>query len=243
MMYSAETNVLTVARKQYLYKLKSFSFTGLILMQLIILFFSSSGTGMYGFGSGSLHISVKTYSSDVVVFCTFIWIFVMAFSLTKKGFKNMDFTLVTNRLSSSLSDLGLLATLSIIGGFTSTLSSFLLRFILYFTTDSGMMVQSSFKLPPGLLFQGMAGAVLYLFLIGTAAYLFGMLVEANKLLAFIAPALLFVLARVQSKGFLHLIRVFIDENSLLVFSGKVLLAAGLLFVLSTLIYNRMEVRR
>lgn len=241
-MYSAETKVLTVARKQYLYKFKSFSFVGLIIMQLIVLFFSSSGIGMYGSGNGNVHISVKTYSSDIVIICTLIWIFVMAISLSKRGFKNMDFTLVTNRLSSSLSDVGLLATLSVLGGLTSSLSGFLLRFTMYFTTDASMMVQSSFNLPLPVLLQGMAVTVLYLFLVSAASYLFGMLIEVNKLLVFIIPALLFGLVRVQSELLITLIQFFTKETLLLAFSGKVILTAGLLFALSIIIYNRMEVR-
>ncbi|MGI6448751.1 MAG: hypothetical protein ACOX3R_00225 [Desulfitobacteriia bacterium] len=36
-MFSTETSVLTVTRKQYLTKLKAFSFSGLIIMQVVIL--------------------------------------------------------------------------------------------------------------------------------------------------------------------------------------------------------------
>ncbi len=241
-MYSVETKVLTVTWKQYLYKFKSFSFVGLIIMQLIVLVLSSSGTMMSGSSSGNLFISVKTYSSDIVIICTLIWIFVMAISLSKRGSKNMDFTLVTNRLSSSLSDVALLVTLSVLGGLTASLSGFLLRFIMYFTVDSSMMISSSLKLPLPVLLQGITVAVLYLFLVSAVAYLFGILVEVNKLLAFIIPALLFGLARVQNEVLANLVQFFTRETLLYAFTGKVILTAGLLFALSIIIYNRMEVR-
>lgn len=242
-MYSVETRTSSVAWKQYLYKFKSFSFVGLIILQLVVLFFSTSGTMTYGSGSGRLQLSVKVYASDIVIICTLVWISVKAFWLTKKDYKNMDFTFVTNRLSSSLSDIGLLFTLSIIGGFTSSLSSFLLRFVMYFTSDPAMIAGGAFKLPLPVLLHGLAAASLYMFLISGVAYLFGMLVEVNKLFTFVIPALLFGLARTQSPIFMEVFQFFSKENSLLLLTWKVLFLTGIFFVLSLMIYNRMEVRK
>lgn len=242
-MYSAKTNVFEIAFKQYLYKLKALSFLGLIILQAIALLFSSSGLGMYGSGNGGFSVHVKIITSDIVIVFTMVWAFAIAVGYTKKYHKDIDFTLVSNRLSSSLSDSGLFLTISILGALTSTLAGMLLRVILYFTTDHSLIISGAFKLPFLNWFQSFFAVVMYLLLICGAGYLFGMLIEVNRLFAFIIPASFFGLARGQNDLFLSMIRFFTKEPSLLLFAGKAIFTAAILLTLSLLIFNRMEVRR
>lgn len=242
-MFSSATKIWTTAWKQYLYKLKAFSFVSLIVMQIIILLLSTSGIGMYGTSNDNLHVNIKMYASDVVIIGTFVWIFVIAFSLTKKESKQRDFTLVSTRFSSCLSDLGLLVTLSLIAGVTASLSGYLLRIFRYLVSGSGLINFNAFKLSPAVFLQGMAAAVLYLLLISAMAYLFGMLAEFHRIFAVLVPALLLGLFRVQSQAVVKVIEFFVAETNLALFAGKVIGVSLLLFAVSSLIFNRMEVRK
>jgi len=244
-MFSIENSTLSIAIKQYRYKLKAVSFISLIFLQLFIVILSSSGgsSGMYSSGMHNISISVKNYSSDIVFFGTFIWIIVMGFTYTMKVAKNMDFTLITNRFSSCLSDMGLLFTLSIIGGATASLSGMLIRVVFYFTSDTSFIMESAFTVPYTVLFTGMAANILYLFLISGVAYLFGMIVEIHKVFIIAVPTLVFSLSTKQSDTMMKIVDMFIRETSLLAFSGKVFLMTALLYALSMLIYHRREVSR
>jgi hypothetical protein len=241
-MFSTETSVLAITCKQYLSKLKAFSFSGLIIMQVVILTFGTSGVGMYGSSNGLLSLNVRNYTSDMVIIATMIWAFAIAIIQTKKQAKNIDFTLVSNRLTSCLSDIGILATISFLGALTSILSGMLQRVLMYFALEHSTIINSSFRPPLAVLAQDILAVTLYIFLLAAGGYLFGMLLEISKLFAFLIPALILGLARGQNSLFLDFLRFYITETSLLLFAGKVLLTTALCFALSILIYNRMEVR-
>lgn len=241
-MFSAITDTLVIAGKQYRYKFRALSFIGLIVLQIIVLLLASSG-GMFSSNSSGMSVSIKYYAGDVVIVCTFIWIFVMAFWHTKKPYKNIDFTLVSSRVSSGLADMALLFTLSVIGGFTSSFSGMLLRVIFYFTKDNRLILDSAFRLSFSELWAGLAATVFYLFLISSAGYLFGTLIEIHNMLAIVIPAGLIGMARVQSATLTALFLWFTQEDSLLLFSGKALLTSFLLFAASILLFKRMEVRK
>lgn len=240
-MSSANNVLVKIACRQYLYKLKAFSFLGLIVTQVVALLFSYGGVGMSGMGTNQLSLTVRNYSSDFVIIFTMFWAFIMAISYTKKHAKSIDFTLISSRLSSSLSDLSVFITISVLGALTSTLSGMFLRLFFYFTADHGSIINSSFKLPFSAWLQSFLAVTLYLLLVCSAGYLFGMLMEVNKIFGFIIPVLLFGLLRAQNEIFLNMIQFF-NESSLLIFAGKTFLATAVLWSLSMLLFNRMEVR-
>ncbi|HHV64579.1 MAG TPA: hypothetical protein GXX46_05845 [Peptococcaceae bacterium] len=242
-MFLTETNVLAVTCKQYLVKLKAVSFSGLVILQAVILVFWTGGMGMYGASNVLISLSVRNYSSDIVIIATMIWALALAIMQTKKQAKNMDFTLVSNRLTSCLSDIGILATISFLGALTSVFSGMLQRLLMYFALEHSTIINSSFKPPLAELALDVVAVALYIFLIAAGGYLFGMLLEISRLFAFLIPALILGLARGQNNYFTDFLGFYITETSLLLFAGKVLLTSALCFALSILIYNRMEVRR
>lgn len=242
-MFFAEASLSQIIGKQLLYKLKASSFIGLILMHIIVMLFSVSGSGMYSSGSSSFNVTVKYYSGDVVFFSTLVWILAISVLYTKNQYKNIDFTFVSNRISSCLSDIALLITFCVAGGITSSLSGMLLRVVFYSTTPAGHVLESTFRLPLNEILIGMAANIFYLLLVAGIGYLFGMMLEVHKAFAIIVPAFLLGLARTQDEFFLATLKFFTNESSLLFFSGKVMVTSALLFTLGILLYNRMEVRR
>ena len=166
-MSSKEVNLLSISVKQYFYKLKAYTTLvyGLITAQLIALLFSLGGVVSMGSGNGELSITVKSYSANIVLIFSFVWIMVIALRLTTKQYKSMEITLVTNRLSGNLSNVGFLMTACVFGGITSSLVGVLLRVIMYFTFDRSQISIDGFFLAYSDLLLGIVVAILYMILI------------------------------------------------------------------------------
>ena len=136
-MSLTRVNLAETVKKQYLYKLKANidAFSSLLAIQLLAIIFSYGGVGSSGMSSGDIHISVKYYSADLVIIFTLIWAFVTAITITTRSYRNHDFTFITNRLSSSLSNILFIVTTAMIGSLTAILAGNVLRTLSYFLVD------------------------------------------------------------------------------------------------------------
>lgn len=198
---------------------------------------------MSGSGSGNLFVSARNYSANLVILLTFIWMLGIARILPAKLYRDLDFTLVTNRMSSNLSNIGFLLTAGVYAGITSTLFAVLLRVIMYFSTGKTQIINNGFQLALGDLLLGMFISILYLVLFAALGYLFGVLSQINVMFVIAVPAVIIGLAFVQP-GFLKAVfKFFTSETSLFLFTLKILLTSFGLFALSILLSDRMEVRK
>jgi hypothetical protein len=173
MMSSTETSLVEFSlfdavKKQYLYKLKSHLglFLAMAGVQVIALLFSLGGVMSHGMGTQYLYTFVSYFSSEIVIGFTILWVLVVAVLVTTKDYQNIDFTFVSNRLSSNLSNAAFLVTAALIGGFTAMLSGFLLRIIVYFRSSHYLLSQN-FIVAPDVIFTGIAVTLLYLLLFGS----------------------------------------------------------------------------
>lgn len=249
-MFLTESNLLKVTKTQYNYKLKSYRrmFLAMIVLQVIALLFSLGGVGGSGTSSGSVMLSTKNYSSDIVIIFTLFWAFFVAIMLTTREYRNIDFAFVSNRLSSNLSNIGFLVTAGLVGGLAAILGSLLLRVIVYFSYGSANIVRENFFVAPGELLLGVTVMVLYLLLLSAIGYFCGMLVQVSKAFLLILPALFFGSQIIVARGGqIQMIEGAIDfivyESSLPLFALKVLLLASLLLGSSVLLCNSLEVRK
>lgn len=245
-MYSSGYNILSVAWKQYRYKLRSYLelFTGLLIIQLLGLVLSLGAVSQYSSGSNILRISVKSYHSSIILIFTFMWIFGLSILLTTKQYMNLNYTFTANRSSSLLSDMGFILTSSILGGITASLGGMPLRVIIYLTVDHSELLPGMFKPPVSTLATGIWAAILYMIMIAASGYLFGIMVQMNKNFALIIPAVLFFAIRMYLDPYIiSLEEFYTKESSLLLFTGKIILTGLALFFLSLMISHRLEVRR
>lgn len=248
MMFLAETSLWAVVKKQYIFKLKSYAnlFVYLAAVQVIALLFTLGGMSSSSIGWSNMHVEVQSYSGTVIFIFTAVGILAISFMLTLPLYRNIDFSFVTNRLSSNLANIGFLFTLSIAGGVTATLGSILLRNILYYTGESGNLFSANFLVEPGELLSGMGVAILYLILFSAAGYFVGALMQLHSSLYVILPALLlgafFYETANQHIRIFQQIDFFTLENSPLFFFLKIVISAALLWVGAILFSNRTEVR-
>ncbi|WP_184663749.1 hypothetical protein [Texcoconibacillus texcoconensis] len=246
-MFWREASVLDVAHKQFVYKLKAYInvFSALVGVQLLGLLFSLNPIGGSGTSSGGMSFSAQYYSGDIIVWFTLFWGFVVAVTLTQKGYRDIDFTFVSNRLSHHLSNISFLLTTSLIGGVSALCASVLLKVIIYFMNDPEVtVIKDSYALQEWIL--GVLVIALYLFLLTSSGYFVGMLVQLNKIFIVILPAILFgflILELMFGGAFVSpIVQFFATETSFLLFSLKVLITSSLLFVSSVFVGRRLEVR-
>lgn len=244
-MSLATANMWETVKKQYAFKLRANidAFSSLIWIQLIAILFSVGGSSSSMTSSEWFHVEVKYYSSDLVVVFTMIWAFVSAITITTKPYRYQDFTFVTNRISSHLSNMLFLLSVSVLGAITAILSKYLLQVIGYFVVNEQMYTTES-----GTFFLGVGISFLYIFCISSIGYFIGALVQVSKLFAVIIPVLfigiLFLEASLgRDATIVKVFEFYILEPSAILFSIKILSTTTLFFLASLAIFNRMEVKQ
>lgn len=244
MMSLKEVRLRSLALKQYAFKVKGYSnlFYGLLIAQILGLLFSLGGLQTNGFGTSELFITVKSYSADLMIVFSLIWIMITAATIANKTYKNIEFSLIMHRLSSNLSNIGFLLTSSIFAGITVSLSGVLLRMIGYFMFDHTQTLFKGFLMSPANLLFEMVVTSLCLILFSSVGYLGGTLVELNKSFVIIIPVLTMGFLRVYGQNLPKIYSYFFD-STLPFFTFKILILSILLFGISVFLSNRMEVRK
>lgn len=199
-----------------------------------------------GGSSERYSINLDIYSNLLVTIFTILWAFCTAILITTKAYRYDDFTFVTNRLSGNLSNILFLFTTSVIAGLTATMSGYLNRIIALLFFDFDYFIYSSVSIKEAL--SGVFAMILYIYVFAALGYLFGVLIQVNKLFAFVIPALFFgsMFIGVSKYGISSLIVWISDtyamESSLLLFTLKVIVTVCLLFIGSIALSNRLEVK-
>lgn len=247
MMSLTKINMAKTVKKQYLFKLKANidSLSSLVWIQLLAVLFSLGGVGTSGMGNGELNIEVKYYSSDLVIIFTLIWSLVTAITITTKSFRNQDFTLVTNRVTSCLSNILFLVTTSILGAVTAVLSGNLLKLVRYLFFDhSFYSLDSNWKM----YVLGFSMTFFYLIFVSSIGYLIGTLTQISKIFVFAIPVSIIGVIAIEGFNYkepfiVNLFQFYVFEPSIIVFILKVCMTTAILFFISTFIFNRLEVRK
>lgn len=237
-----EINMSSIINKQVLFKLKAQSgiYVGLMSLQLIALLFSFNGFGQSSTSTDAVRIVEKVYTGDLFVVFSILWIFFAAYFLSQKASLNYDFIFVSNRLVFHISNIVVLFILGLMGSLSALLMNLLLRVIFYLTSDHIVQTTGHFTLTPSELLFLLVVIFLYILLVGSIGYLFGTFVQMFKPALFLIPA--FALGLLRLGGY-RVIEFFVTENSLVLFSTKVIVTALVLFLLTLLLSHRMEVRK
>lgn len=242
------TSLSKLVKKQTSYKLKAFYsvFTTLFLLQIIAIFFSFNAIESSGSGLNNVTVYVGYYSVDIVIVFTMLWSFITAILMTTKAYRNDDFTFVTNRLSSNLSNIVFLIIASLVAGITALLSRYVLRIIMFYTMDIAPLKTELFVETTSELLVGMLATTLYVLLFTSIGYFTGMLVQLNKIFIALLPAgyigLLILGAKMRNNVGNAVFEFFGEETSLALFIIKILVTTILLFGSATALSNRLEVK-
>ncbi|MDL4842779.1 hypothetical protein [Aquibacillus rhizosphaerae] len=244
-----EINTWRLVRKQHAFKLKSYAgmYTSLMAIQVIGMLFSLGGVSSGGVSGDEHSIEFRTYSSNVVIAFTFLWAFISSILITTRAYRNDDFTFVTNRLTSNLSNLLFLLSASVIAGITSIMTGNVNKVIAYFFYESDYIIATDITFQ-GLL-MGTFVTILYIFAFAACGYLVGTIVQFHKLFIVVIPTLIigsmFIGTNTHDTSLLlvWIMDTYGKETSILLFVLKMIGTVGLLFLLSITLSNRMEVKQ
>ncbi len=242
------TNLAKLIQKQTAFKLKAYYsvFTTLILLQLVAILFSFNAIEMTGGGTNTVSIYINYYSADIVIIFTMLWSFITAILITTRAYRNDEFTFVTNRVSSNLSNINFLLIASLVGGITALLSRYIPRVIMYYTLNIAPVKPSIVSETGSELLVGILATILYVLLFSAIGYFSGMLVQLHKVFIVLLPAayigFLYLGGKIRNNEGNAVIEFFGDESSFVIFIIKILVITALLFGSATALSNRLEVK-
>ncbi|WP_172372469.1 hypothetical protein [Sporosarcina jiandibaonis] len=249
-MYLNEPTLSDIVKKQFRFKLNAnaASFSTFVLLQAGAIVLSIVGTNSsFFYSSDESLVTIITLSNDTNIVIAMVWAFVLGIMLTTRNKQSESFSFVSTRLSNHLSNFLFMLFSSLIAGISAVLSGSAIK-LFGFIFHGEMVVHSSSIVdnPNNLLLQ-LVTAFAYILLLFLIGYSISSLVQTNKI--FIALfALIWILATSMNGSWngpeyaLAIIKFFGSERSILLFTLKFIVAILGLFVISTLITNRSEVR-
>lgn len=242
-MSLANSNMYSIVKKQYLFKLKSYTwfFFIMIIFQSMAIFFNMFDLSMSSNNNNGVRISIYMISTLPVLVLTILCIIGVIMQLGSKEWKAIDFSFASNNTTSCLSNIAFLITYGLFGAVTSALSATFVRIVRYvFTNDKGIF-ESGFYITPVELLCSIASSFLYILLFTAIFYFFSILIQKSKIS--IIPILAVLLLFFKSDFKYKIIYFYRFESSLLLFFMKVMLTALLFFTVSAILYDDMEVER
>ncbi|AJD90037.1 hypothetical protein JMA_07200 [Jeotgalibacillus malaysiensis] len=234
-----------VIRQQVIYKWYSFTelLRSLVFMQVIAIIFSAIGTGGMGTSDDMFSLEVTTYSANIVFAFTLFWLLVTPAMITSKNYMYEDFSYVTTRLITQISNAIFFVAVTLIATVFTVLSSYLIYLIMSLTRPAQYFPGLSTVGSPGELFIAGAGIFGYYLIAVAIGYLFGALLKISKLFFVLIPMVLFVPGLLDAYFFYEFLNMFyVQESSLLLFLFKAVLTALAGYGAAVLILNKREVR-
>jgi hypothetical protein len=241
-MSLVKSDLFSVVKKQYLYKLETGTpqFVYLIIFQIFGMLASMGATGMSSTSNEVYTLILRKSSSIPIFVLSTIYIVSSINVVNSRESTNMDFTFTSNRLSSNLSSILFLLTFIFYSSFTVVLAGIFVRVIKYINLGSSNIVEKGFFLTPSELLTSFCAGFMYTLLCTSVLYLAAAFAQRSKLyLILLTPAYIFIINR----NFYKISEIFFMEQSLLFFTLKVLLTAVVFFSASILVTNNLEVRR
>lgn len=243
-MSLVKNNFMSVVKKQYFYKLQGFSkfFLIIIATQIIgMLFALTNAGGMMSTSNEIYSLNIEKNSTLQVFIFTIACVTFASANLNLKEYKDMDFTFVSNRISSNISNIGFLITLSIFGAVTSALSGVLVRTIKYLLISSSKIIESGFFITPGEIMFSIGANFLYILLFSSVTYFCSVLIQKSNIFFVIILAVVVLLT--QTPVFVNIIEFYTKEHSFIIFMIKTIITSVIFFMTSVLVSNDLEVRR
>ncbi|ASF38240.1 hypothetical protein CEH05_03575 [Halobacillus halophilus] len=245
-----EVSTREVIGKQYHYKLKAYMgiLTSLVTVQLLGLLFSLNGVGSRSLGTFGLDLNINYYSADMIIIFTFFWGFMSALLMTTKAYREDDFAFITNRFSSNMSSVAFIATVSVIGGLTAIMASFLLKVVVYFILGNKEVIGTGLASGPLTFTEGVLAMILLVFLFSSLGYLAGIIVQVHRVFVVLLPVLFFgglqYLSSTENWNLpAFMFEFYFQESLFLLFAAKVVASAALVFTIALWISDQLEVKK
>lgn len=232
-------------KRQLFFKLKAYhNLIGtLFLFHIIALFFS-----IYGQSSSVMNdyvtITNHTYTADIIIVFSFIWILTVSFYMTNRTSKNVMFSFVMSKMSNHVANILCMLCLSTLGAISSVLLGVATRLgmIFYYGFDHMFTYES---LSISQLFVAILVVFLYNVLIFSFGYMIGEIIQLHRSFVLLVPIVLFglLIFTVNIFNEAYMFTFYIMETNLFIFIVKVLGSTVLFWVIAIQVSKRLEVRR
>lgn len=235
----------SINQLKFKYEANKTMFLTLFVIQILFLFIAASGTSHMTRILSGITVSKQIYSADGVIMMSILWSAVIALGLV--SMRDMDFTLVSNRLSGHISNWLLLGGMALYAGITAAMMGPLLRLAAYLYYGKQVIAGGNFLISPAELAMSILVVSLYNGLAMAIAYTYGMLGQRFHPLYFLLPMLVMGLFYLELSYYnqyapLGKIFEFYIESNLLLFVTKATLTIGVLMIFCHWLGKRLEVR-
>lgn len=244
---------ISLTIKKYLFKLRAYTgyFCGFFLAQILASILLLSVSKNADISSFIFNITMHTYSSQLILVLSVLWAFIISILISSQFIKNASFTLPGNRLSECCSDFVYIITGCLLGAISAALCSAAIRTELYFSFKDSVFVQGFYPSFTDLITVATA-TFLYMLAASAAGYFAGSLIRISKVFFVVIAVLLFILNYtyfttanlVSGRSVLApLWHLLFKQRSLAIFAITMVVLSAALYLLSTFIANRTEVKR
>lgn len=231
-------------KRQFSFKLKAYHnvIGSLFLFQIIAAFFSIGGNSS-SMIDNYIAITTYTFSTDIIISLTLLWIFTMSFYMTNRASKNMMFNFVTDKLSNHVANMLCMLLFSIIGAVSSVLLGVSLRLgIIYYVGTDAIYTYETLSITQ--LLTTVFVVFLYHILVFSFGYVIGEVIQLHRTFVLVIPLFLFGLFIFTVNLFneAYLFTFYLMESNMLVFSAKVIASVLLFWMVAVWVGRRLEVR-
>ncbi len=241
-----EVSLYEVVRKQFVYKVKSYTgiLQTLIVLQIIGLFLAASGSsGMMSGSTVTLNYTITYFSGTAITVMTIMWIITNSVLISTTAYKNDDFTFVSTRWSRHLANGVYIGFLAILGTLTSYMGINVLKVVYQvLRIEATYNVNLSFMVH----FTNIISIFGYILLSGILAYFIGSVLQFNKLFTVIGIiAIVALIALINSFNQVNLYysigKFIFAEESISIFMIKIVSICLLAFSASWFLNKNQEV--
>lgn len=231
-------------KRQFSFKLRAYHniIGALFLFQLIAVFFSI-GDNSSSMIDNYVSITKYTFSTDIIISFTLLWIFTTSFYITNRTSKNMMFNFVTDKFSNHVANMLCMLFFSVIGAVSSILLGVAIRLgmIFYVGLDQ---IYTYETLSITQLITTIFIVFLYHILVFSFGYVIGEVIQIHRTFVFLIPLFLFGLFIYTVNVFneAHLFTFYMKESNILIFTMKVIISAVLFWIIALQVGRRLEVR-
>jgi hypothetical protein len=197
--------------------------------------------GQISFGNGVYSINIHRLSSFQVFIFTLICIIGVIINLGLREWKSIDFSFVSNNITSNISNIAFLITYGVFGAVTYSLSAAIIRIVKYLFAGGEDILERGFFITPADILCSICSSFLYILLLSSICYFLITLIQKSKMFILVIFVGIASIPRFDvTRGW---ISFYCQEHSLLMFTVKVLVTAVLFFTASVFLSETMEVPR
>ncbi|MBK3495923.1 hypothetical protein JFL43_13845 [Viridibacillus sp. YIM B01967] len=215
----------------------------LIILQVAgMLLFLLLGSANMSSSSDLVEMEFYVFTPKPMLILSSLWAFYVGKLMTRHDQRADIMPFVTTRTLSSIADVVVLGLLAIFTGITVMLSIYVVRIIVMLKPNQNIISGENMVNAPGIFIENIMTFIVFILLMTAIGYFFGMLTQQSKLWIFFIVAVSVLMLCSAFGQQVLLVTIKLAKSVPLPLLGTPVIASSILFVLATLLANKLEVR-